>query len=76
MAQWDTDRDGVSSTQVVQFVGNAELAVTVSVRGAELGASVGVPKRDWNTDVVSAHFTDLAFDRLMGVPVTLANGAP
>jgi hypothetical protein len=70
-ASWQTSGGGVANADVVRFVGDVELTLDVTTLDPTntLGGSVGLPVLNWNDGDAAVHFSDLAFDRLMGWPV-------
>ncbi len=76
---WDSGNGGASGaqSQAVEIIGDTELTVQLATRptsdatGYQVGSS-----RCWETDEAVEHVADLAFDRLMGVPVSYRSGPP
>ncbi len=68
-ATWMTRTAGVEQYEEVQFLGNLELTIDVATNAQTLGAA-----RTWPPATAATHASDLAFERLLGVPVTLLSG--
>lgn len=67
-ATWDTAGGGLANSHVVRFVGDVELTLDITTLDPSntLGGSAGLPTLNWSAEAAAIHFTDLAFDRLMG----------
>jgi len=67
-ADWGTAGGGLANINVVRFVGDVELTLELTTLDPSntLGGSVGPLALNWNADDAAIHFSDLAFDRLMG----------
>jgi hypothetical protein len=74
-ALWDTARVGLGSSHVERFVGNTQLTLEVATADPSgVLDPVVASTLQWTTDDAVMHFTDLAFDRLMGWPVRYVSG--
>jgi hypothetical protein len=74
-ALWDTARVGLGSSHVERFVGDTQLTFEVATADPSgVLDPVIASTLQWTTNDAVMHFTDLAFDRLMGWPVRYVSG--
>ena len=75
---WESGDGGASGaqSQTVQILGDLELTVELATKPTSdaTGYEVGM-SQCWRADEVVEHVTDLAFDRLVGVPISYHTGS-
>jgi hypothetical protein len=70
-AAWDTAGAGTSQTNDVRIFANLELTVELATEDPRNHTDDKVgPAKVWTSDTAAEHVTDIAFDRLAGVPIS------
>lgn len=68
---WDTATSGFVTAQAAQILGDTALSVDLTTTPAQTNPNydVGI-SQCWSPEEAVSHVTDIAFDRLIGLPVT------